>query len=102
MKVLLLTDAYPPEIRSASHLMFELAQGLAERKHEVVVVTTAPRYNLADGVRRSTARFISRVDEDGIKVIRASTVPFHNVGPVARGLGQLILPLSITAGGMLS
>jgi len=82
--------------------MFELAQGLAERSHEVVVVTTTPRYNLADGGKRSKARFISRVDEDGITVIRVSTVPFHNVGPVARGVGQLILPLSITAGGMLS
>ena len=46
MRILLVTDAYPPEIRSASHLMLELAEELRDRGHQVVVVTSWPGYNL--------------------------------------------------------
>ena len=46
MNILLVTDSYPPEIRSASHLMLELAQELSQRGHQVTVITTWPEYNL--------------------------------------------------------
>ena len=46
MKLLLVTDSYPPEIRSASHLMLELAEELRDRGHQVTVITTWPEYNL--------------------------------------------------------
>ena len=54
MKILLVTDSYPPEIRSASHLMLELADELSERDHEVIVVTSWPGYNL-DSFERTLA-----------------------------------------------
>lgn len=41
-RVLLLTDAYPPEIRSCPVLMEELARGLHERGFDVTVLTTYP------------------------------------------------------------
>ena len=54
MKILLVTDSYPPEIRSASHLMLELAEELHSRKHHVTVITTWPEYNLdQDATARS-------------------------------------------------
>ena len=100
MRILILTAAYPPEIRSASHLMAELAQGLAERKHEVAVVTPAPAYNLADGAPRSKRRLIMVSVESKVKVARVWTARFQMVGPVARGLAQLTLPFAVAAGGM--
>ena len=48
MRILLITDSYPPEIRSASHLMQELAEGLKERGHKIIVCTSYPQYNLSD------------------------------------------------------
>ena len=39
MKILLVTDSYPPEIRSASYLMFELAEELTHRGYDVTVYT---------------------------------------------------------------
>ena len=42
MKILLVTDSYPPEIRSASHLMLELAEELRSRGHQITVMTTWP------------------------------------------------------------
>ena len=46
MRILLITDSYPPEVRSASHLMQELAIAFVAKGNEVWVVTSYPRYNL--------------------------------------------------------
>lgn len=102
MRILLLTDSYPPEVRSASHLMFELASGLTERKHEVTVVTASPGYNLAEGVAVPRTRFVSTSIESGVKVIRVWTLPIHKVGLFAKGIGQLGLIVSMFVGGLLA
>ena len=89
MNVLLITDSYPPEIRSAAELMHELAIELAMRGHNVTVVTSYPRYNLSDKARTQT--FEQVVLEDTIRVIRVKNPPHHNVGKVRRGLAELLL-----------
>lgn len=91
MKILLVTDSYPPEIRSASHLMLELAQELNHRGHQVTVITTWPEYNLDQTEDKKT--FDEIEIEDGITVIRVKTLPHHNVNYIVRGLSQLIMPL---------
>lgn len=91
MKILLVTDSYPPEIRSASHLMLELAQELQHRGHEVTVITTWPEYNLDQAIEHR--EFSEWEVEDGIKVIRVKTLPHHNVNYIVRGLSQLLMPL---------
>ena len=91
MKILLVTDSYPPEIRSASHLMLELAQELQNRGHEITVITTWPEYNLDQRVEHKV--FNEFENEDGIKVVRVKTLPHHNVNYIIRGLSQLLMPL---------
>ena len=66
MKILLVTDSYPPEIRSASHLMLELAEELQQRGHQVTVITTWPEYNLDAGEEKKTFKELEI--EDGITV----------------------------------
>jgi len=90
MRILLLTDSYPPEIRSASHLMHEFANALKDRGHKVTVVTTMPRYNLTEEYASIPPQDIA--DEDGITVIRTKGPRIHNVGYLRRGLAHLILP----------
>ena len=91
MKILLVTDSYPPEIRSASHLMLELAEELYSRGHHVTVMTTWPEYNLDQD---STPRQFSELeDEHGIQVLRIKTLPHHNVNYLLRGLAQLLMPV---------
>ena len=90
MNILLVTDAYPPEIRSSSHLMLELAEELSDRGHCVTVLTSWPRYNLsssdaADGLGEKEIA-------DGITVIRVHTLPHHKVNFIVRGIAQLIMP----------
>ena len=91
MKILLVTDSYPPEIRSASHLMLELAEELQSRGHEITVITSWPEYNLDHS---QEPRVFSEFEhEEGIAVIRVKTLPHHNVNYLVRGLAQLLMPL---------
>ncbi|HSC76938.1 MAG TPA: glycosyltransferase family 4 protein [Candidatus Acidoferrales bacterium] len=87
MRILLLTDAFPPEVRSSSHLMYELAEDLAGRGHEVTVVSCEPRYNLAFNAEPA-------MKPEAFDVIRVRTAAIHNVSHWRRGLGQLYLPLA--------
>lgn len=91
MNILLVTDSYPPEIRSASHLMLELAEELNHRGHQVTVITTWPEYNLdQDQAQKS---FNELEVEGNITVIRVRTLPHHNVNYIVRALAQLLMPV---------
>ena len=89
MNILLISDAYPPEVRSASRLMFEFAEAMNYRGHQVTVLTAYPEYNLAEGSRQN---FKTVEYEGGIKVIRIRTMKIHLVGFLQRGIGVLTLP----------
>src|SRR5437870_1407092 len=89
MHVLLLCDAYPPEVRSASQLTLDFAIALRDLGHRVTVVTTYPQYNLAADAQ---AEYPPDCMENGIRVIRVRTLPIHKVNPVRRGIGELSLP----------
>ncbi len=91
MNILLVTDSYPPEIRSASHLMLELAEELHHRGHRVTVITTWPEYNLDQALAPRTFKEIEV--ENGITVIRVKTLPHHNVNYIVRGISQLMMPV---------
>ena len=90
MKILLVTDSYPPEIRSASHLMLELSEELNSRDHRVTVITTWPKYNLEKPLE--SIDFEEKQIQNGIQIIRVKTLPHHNVNFFLRGISQLIMP----------
>ena len=90
MKILLLTDSYPPEIRSASHLMYEFANELRTKGYQVTVVTTMPRYNLIKD--QAVEEYKTVTYEGDIKVIRINSLPLHKVGYLMRGIAHLTLP----------
>ncbi len=91
MHILLVTDSYPPEIRSASHLMLELAEELYQRGHRVTVATTWPRYNL--DLSEKQYRYSEFMNEHGIEVLRFKTLRHHNVNYIYRGIAQLLMPV---------
>ena len=91
MNILLVTDSYPPEIRSASDLMLELTEELHHRKHQVTVITTWPEYNLDQD--SAPLHFSEKEIENGIIVLRVKTLPHHNVNYLLRGVAQLFMPI---------
>lgn len=91
MKILLVTDSYPPEIRSSSHLMLELAQELTRRNNEVFVITTWPSYNLDK--ENHTHTYKTKEIDNQVTIIRIKTLPHHKVNYIVRGIAQLIMPM---------
>ena len=88
--VLLITSSYPPEVRSSSHIMRELAEGLKDRGYGVTVVTSYPQHNLADNNKNF---YFDRITmEDEIEVLRIKTISPHIANYFLRGISQVILP----------
>src|SRR3989344_5720004 len=87
--ILIITDSYPPEIRSAAQLMKDLADGLREKGHNVWVATSYPKYNLADSKNNVWKEV---VDKNGVKVLRIKTLPHHKVNFIIRGIAQVLMP----------
>ncbi|MFQ5964063.1 MAG: glycosyltransferase family 4 protein [Candidatus Scalinduaceae bacterium] len=90
MNILLVTDSFPPEIRSASHLMQELAEELRDRGHKITVVTCYPKYNLT--LEENGKSFDEFSVENEIEVLRVKTLSHHKVNFLMRGISQLTLP----------
>lgn len=89
MHILILTEAFPPETKSASTLFFELAESFVKRGHKVSVVTRKPRYNIAEGTivgQLPACEILS-----GIEVYRFSTPPLARHIPFIRGLEHFLL-----------
>ena len=96
MNILLITANYPPEIRSSSHLMQELAEELHSRGHQVAVTTSYPDCNLSKSDEALT--FPVLADEDEVRVLRVK-MPIHpnqKVNFVGRGISHLMLPYAFT------
>lgn len=99
MRVGLLTQWYDPEPGPAA-LPAVLARGLAERGHDVQVVTGFPNYptgKLAPGYRMSR-----RLDErlDGVDVRRVALYPNHNGSAVRRVANYASFGLSAATSGL--
>lgn len=98
MHILVLSEAFPPETKSASTLFFELAESLVKRGHKVSVVTRMPRYNVAEGTDlRSLPR---KENMSGIEVYRHQTPPLARNIPIIRGLEHFLLGFIFFFGGM--
>ncbi len=90
MRILFITDSYPPEVRSAAQLMKDLAEGFAEKGYDVNVATTYPQYNLAES---KIGKFPEISEENGVKILRVKTLPHHKVSFIIRGIAQVLMPI---------
>lgn len=90
MHVVLVAICYPPEVRSISIMLRELAEDLVARGHRVTVLAPWPRYHLSADARAQ--QFESVMTEGGVRVIRMCTLPAHGIAYVLRGIAHLDLP----------
>ncbi len=89
MRVLMLTDRFPPELRSAAHLFHDLAREFQRRGHEVAVITKAPTRYVKDGENRNVHPGWEEVR--GIRTLRVRGLPLAGHHPLVRGLEHLTL-----------
>ncbi len=99
MRVLILTQWYPPE---PALLLQELAQSLQARGHQVTVLTGFPNYpsgRLYPGYR---LRLRQREMLAGVPLVRVPLYPEHSRSGLRRALNYLSFALSATVLGLLS
>ena len=102
MNILILTEAFPPEIRSASHLLYELAQSLVEKGFKVTVITRFPKDYINEIDKKYTGKLFYRENMGEINVIRLNSFSFFRHIPLLRGLSQFILSSLFIIGGLVS
>ena len=102
MNILILTEAFPPEIRSASHLLYELAESLVAKGFKVTVITRFPRDYINKIDKKYTGKLFCRENMGKIKVIRLNSFSFLRHIPLVRGLSQFILSSLLVIGGLFS
>jgi glycosyltransferase involved in cell wall biosynthesis len=81
MRIVLLTQYYPPEPIPKPH---EMARGLAERGHDVVVITAFPHYPGGRLYPGSRLRLWQWDRRDGIRILRLPLYPDHSRSAVRR------------------
>lgn len=96
MRVLLITPHYPPEIRSVSVLMSQLAEDLAARGHAATVLAPYPPANMD----AATARAVPQEERGGVRVIRVPVLPFVKVARAVRAVTHFTLAASMVWAGL--
>ncbi len=101
MKILMLVNTYPPEIRSAGFLFAELAEALRRKGHQVKVVTSLPKRHLGGEVpEKYRRRMFLRESLDGIEVLRLAGLPLPRKIPFLRGLEHFFLAIAYFFGAL--
>jgi glycosyltransferase involved in cell wall biosynthesis len=101
MRILFITDYFPPEVSAPAWRTFDHCRRWAEAGHEVRVVTCAPNFprgRVFEGYRN---RLYQREMMDGIEVIRIWTYMAQNTGFVLRTLDNLSFMVAGFFGGLL-
>jgi colanic acid biosynthesis glycosyl transferase WcaI len=101
MRILFLSDNFPPETNAPAARTFEHARVWVELGHEVTVITCAPNFptgRVHDGYR-NRPRTVERID--GIKVVRVWTYVTPNEGRFRRSLDYLSYAASAVPAGLL-
>lgn len=88
MRLIIVTQYYPPEIGAPQRRLSDLAKRFTERGHSVTVLTAMPNYptgRILDGYRG----MLRRENIDGVRVIRTFIYPTQSASFVRRMLNYL-------------
>ena len=75
MRILLLTQYFPPEKGAAQVRLWELAKGLRDQGHEVMVVTAFPNHPTGIIPQEYRGKTFSQQEIEGLKIIRTWIYP---------------------------
>jgi colanic acid biosynthesis glycosyl transferase WcaI len=89
MKILFLTENFPPETNAAATRVFERALYWVKAGHQVSVITCAPNFPQGALFEGYQNRWYQKEEWDGITVIRVKTYISANRGVVRRSLDFL-------------
>ena len=78
MKLVFLTQYFPPEIGAPQARLFELARGLKNKGHEVTIVTAFPNYPGGKILFNYKLGLFMEEEMEGLKVLRTWIYPSHS------------------------
>ncbi|MFV9510480.1 glycosyltransferase family 4 protein [Tepidibacillus sp. LV47] len=84
MKILFLTQYFPPEVGAPQNRIYELAKLLVKRGHEITILTGMPNYpayEIFDGYK---GKIIHQEEMEGMKVVRTWLYVTKNTGFIPR------------------
>ncbi|HNY12252.1 MAG TPA: glycosyltransferase, partial [Candidatus Wallbacteria bacterium] len=94
MRILFLTQYFPPEVGAPQTRIYELANKLMERGHDVRILTAFPNYPTGIVPEEYRGRFFAREEYKGIKVYRSYIYETPNSGFFKRLIAQLSFAFS--------
>jgi len=77
MRILILTQYYPPEVGAQQNRLSDLARRLARSGHTVTVLTALPSYQKGEIFEGYRGRFTVVEQSDGIRIIRTWIYPLR-------------------------
>ena len=102
MRILFLTQYYPPETGAAPLRAYHFAAKLAKRGHTVTVVTGMPNHPSGVKLPRYRGRLASREDLDGVRVRRCYLFATARKTFATRMLNQLSFMVTAFFGGLFA
>src|SRR3989442_7420268 len=94
MKVLFITQYFPPEIGAPQARIYELCIRLARMGHDVSVLTTFPNYPSGIVPKEWQHRLFHRTIEQSVQIIRVRTYTVPNRGFLRRIISHLSFALN--------
>ena len=99
MKILFITDNFPPEHNAIANRVWEMARYWVAWGHEVTVITCAPNFPRGELFPGYRNRWWQWEERDGIRVLRVKTYMAPNRGVVRRTLDFLSFGFMATLAG---
>jgi glycosyltransferase involved in cell wall biosynthesis len=90
MRILYLSQYFPPEIGATQTRAYEMARGLVQAGHNVTIIAEVPNHPTGVIPRAYQGKFYERTNEDGIDVIRV----WVKTSPVKGFRGRMAFYLS--------
>lgn len=100
MKILFLSDNFPPEVNAPASRTFEHCKAWVEAGHQVTVITCAPNFPKGRVYEGYKNRLWSREELDGIQVIRVWSYITANEGFLKRILDYVSFMFSASIAGL--
>ncbi len=94
MKIIFLTQYFPPEVGAPQNRIFELARLLVQRGHEITVITGMPNYPAYEIFDKYKGKIKHIEEVDNIRVVRTWLYVSKNTGFIPRLLNYFSFTLS--------
>ncbi|MCK8827691.1 glycosyltransferase family 4 protein [Natroniella acetigena] len=102
MRILYISQHFPPETGAAQGRAYEMAKNLVKLGDEVTVVTGFPNYPEGEIHDQYKGKFFQRETIDGINIIRTFLVPDTKSGTLVRLLNYITFFISSIIGGIFA